>query len=534
MSENYNPSKGFSLVMPISMGLFAFLFFVTTRARQHDRDTLYRLLEIDGGSVASMTEPRHVLFSPITAGFYGMWKFLGYKGSALLPGQVLVAAAGAIGIFLITLMLARLCSNRTVFLLLSAAFAGSYSYWYHATDVEYWIPYIAAALAVTIFFAKWIYDGQYALGLTGVIFFTYVSILFWAAGVVLGLLIAISFLILPSQYPQRKRWLAFLIFGISEAILLTVSYAWLGFKIHGVQTYSQLAVWLTTYPGRLPIWGVADPKRFLNSAWSLAASVLPFWDGMGLRGLMRGEIDPTRTVPQLALLTTLVLLGAIGTSFARNKPDLPRTKPLVPLFLLWIVAYGTFITWFDPFEPKWWIIVLIPIWMLLAETTDRWVRQVGWPGFGLLGAWVVLLFLANWSNSMGPRSLDDGNDYRRAQYALDRMAADDVLVAPQFMEWPLYVEYFGNRKVVNLGGLAAAKGVESAKQALLDLACADNEDVDVYLADFTMLSAKEWQFISDNMGITPSVFDGLEYVEAWRWGEEPVWQIVGSRDCSPP
>ena len=521
--------KRLSAMLPMLVAFATFLFFVATRAVQHDRNTIYRLLEIESDSLKAMTEARHVLFSPVAAGFYRLWRSLGYSGSSLLPSQILVAAFGAMGSGIVTALLGRFCRDVTLTVLLAIGFVGSYSYWYHSTDVEYWTPYIVAVLALTVFFLRWFYEKHHATSIIWIILLTYVSILFWSAGIILGIIVAVSFLMLPSRHTWRDRWGSFLAFGSAEALLLTVTYSWLGMRVHGIPSYRQLISWLGTYPGRMPIWGRADPHRIFDSAWSLAASVLPFWNGLGLRGLLRGQLDPTKIIPQAALLATVGLVAVVTVHWLHNRTPLV-SQDISPFLLLWVVTYSLFITWFDPFEPKWWVIALIPLWLLFGDLSLSWVQCSGRTGYLAVSVWVALLLLSNWFNAMGPRHFDVGDDYRKAMYCIEQMAPQDVLVTPYAQEWPLYVQYFGRRQLLDVGGQALYHSPDYARQRLLELVCSTNHGT-VYLADHTQLTAAEWQFITDNMGITPLTFEGFHTEEAWRWGGEPVWRIVGSTEC---
>lgn len=511
--------------LPIWLGLAAFLFFLATRSIQHDRNTIYRVLEIESGSLMLMAAPRHVLFDPVAAGFYSLWKMFGYQGSSLFPAQVLVAMFAAIGVALMTSLLTRYCKGKLLTVLLAIGFLGSYSYWRHSTDVEYWIPFITCVLAVVVFFFRWFYDKQTG-SIVWITLLTYVMILFWSAGIIFGATVALALLLLPSSHSLKTRGVAVVVFVVTNAFLLVVTYLWLGLHVNSLSGFQELVPWMTTYPGKMPIWGVADPRRVLNSAWSLAAAVLPFWDGLGLRGLIRGQFDATKLIPQAALVATSVVLVIIAFYGVRRRPAL-ESRSAVGFLSVWIISYVLFLTWFDPFEPKWWVIVLIPIWLLLGDLTRAWTHQVGRTGYWVLACWVTLLVLANWSGSMAPRATDVGDDYRRAAYTAEQMSEADVLVMPFTEEWVLHVGYFGRRRILDLGGLALYHGSVYAQQQLKELVCSAN-DGEVFLGDYTHLTDEEWKFITLNTGISAAFFDEYEREEAWSWNEEPVWRLSAS------
>jgi hypothetical protein len=131
--------------------------------------------------------------------------------------------------------------------------------------------------------------------------------------------------------------------------------------------------------------------------------------------------------------------------------------------LSFLVAYFVFlpvITWWDPFEPKWFIVPNLFLAGFFATALEPWLRT-------RLGSGVVLgsvLFIAatNFITTIRPRHQFVGQDRLIAECVAQNMHPNDLLIAAEW-GWPDYLEYLHGRMSLSLIGNAASVDGELAR-----------------------------------------------------------------------
>jgi hypothetical protein len=140
----------------LSFALWATIYLLTL-SDVHTYDALSYILDVEHKPWRELFHPHHLAYGPLGALANRSAALLGWQGGAERPLQVTNALAGAVGVALFAVLVARQGEGqRLPAALLAALLLGSsYAYWYYAVEVEVYT--IAAVLLIV------------ALGLMGAI-----------------------------------------------------------------------------------------------------------------------------------------------------------------------------------------------------------------------------------------------------------------------------------------------------------------------------------------------------------------------------
>ena len=86
------------LILPFGMILGAFLLYASTLSKQYSEGedgSMYVLQVTSPSSIAALFHPNHLAFNALNRVVYLLCRQVGYQGNALLPMQIVNAAAGA-------------------------------------------------------------------------------------------------------------------------------------------------------------------------------------------------------------------------------------------------------------------------------------------------------------------------------------------------------------------------------------------------------------------------------------------------------
>jgi len=278
----------------------AFLVYVATLSQRLDRNSLYELMVIEHGSATELLRPNHMLFRPLARGFYNLWQFFGYEGRALLPAQLLVAFTGAAAVAILWVILVEIGSDRRLAAWLTLAYASGYACWYWSTNVHYMLPAVSSACAAFLLMLRLRRIPPTPVRLVGMSLLTALAIAFWQANVFIVAPLSYGILFLPQAVSISQRRQALLIWGGLTLALVAGLYLIVGTQVYGVDSLSSLRSWLTTYPAKMTVYGQMDPHRVVPTFISAVAAILPVWEGLGLRALLRGELILQKIIPQVS------------------------------------------------------------------------------------------------------------------------------------------------------------------------------------------------------------------------------------------
>jgi hypothetical protein len=163
---------------------------------------------------------------------------------------------------------------------------------------------------------------------------------------------------------------------------------------------------------------------------------LAVWDGLGLRALAAGIIQPAKVLPQLSAAALVVVLfgSAVCLTHLRRRDG---RSFAVGWMLTTSACYFPFIVWWEPFAPKWFIVPNVFLFGALAvlwrDASRRWRRML-WGSVAVVAA-------ANFAVAIWPRHTTPSPMQNRARCIAGQVQAGDVFVVSDW-DWLGYATYF--------------------------------------------------------------------------------------------
>lgn len=416
------------------LGLVLFSPFL---AVQYDTNGMAEAIALEAGQ---LFHKNHMLYRPLGLLIFRILQHLGYAGNSLLVLQIIDAICGAIGIGLGYIVFKRITENRIAAAAGCCWLATSLVYWTYSTDAAYIVPagmFVLAAMACV--------DNPSGRWLFGAALFTAVSILFWQACIFLVPIFILWLVNGKGRTHWLQRGIAFM--GI-VLLIVASSYTIAAFASHGRMSPSQLWDWFVTYGegGKLPMWGAWDRGRLHAASTSALRSIIPvslgIWPSQISKSTQLGRIGVDLALISLALLSILAV----------SKAQLHALR-----FLAGYLLFIPFIVWWDPFEPKWFLIPNLFLAGFLACGLSSWLhrRYAGTLVFGC----IVMIGSANFITTIRPRHNDVGADRRTAQCVAEYMQPQDAFIASEW-GWPDYLRYVHSHTVINLINETAYAGTK--------------------------------------------------------------------------
>jgi hypothetical protein len=445
-AENASP-RVVTLLVLVAMAVVAYFGLLSTN---YDPNGLTEIRPL-GQSVAGLFTPNHMLYRILVLAFYELLQLVGYAGTPLLPAQCLTAASGAIGVGLFYLWLRKCGIREAVAILATFGFGASWSYWVFSIDVYYVTPSAAAVLGavnvLTSLYAQPDPLRRRAVGLAAIGVLNALAILFWQANIFLVpvILIALFFRFRSSRGRGLGEMALYL---VSMGLLVSATYFVVGVLVLQNWPLDRFVHWFTSYSAQLPIWGRLEPSRITSVIVTATASLVPVWEGLGLRSLMYGVIEDGKLLPQLSLLALIILILVPTVLLVVKRKTLPANRlRLLGLIMLGYWIFVPFNTWWDPFEPKWFVVPNIALWAALAIAWDLVVPRL--TRITLLPVIVVVIASANLVATIWPRHAQPDANLQTATCIATSMQQQDLFVSTD-IRWGNDVGFFGNRATFDL------------------------------------------------------------------------------------
>jgi hypothetical protein len=460
-----------ALVVAISLALF-----VPFLSLQYDTNGLIEAAAVESGE---LFHKNHVLYRVIGYGIYRALQFCGYSGRALVVLQAINAVCGALGIGFAYLAYRQATGSRAAAAGGAVLLSTSFTYWLFSTDASYIT--LAGGFGAGALAAFLCIRNPYVSGITSGVLTT-LSVLTWQASVFLipALILLSPVRVEDSRKAHVRRAVAYL---VAACLFSGLCY----FAVALIQSEhrdpASIMRWLTTYGenGTLPMWGRWETGRILTAAQSALRSFIPTPLAIPLSEMSR-NVQLGRVAVDIALagLAGLALLGLF------------RIHTRARYFLFAYACFMPFIVWWDPFEPKWFLIPNIFLAGFFAVAADPWLVRPR----ASLAIFSVLLFVAatNFITTVRPRHEDIGPDRRTAQCVAQRMKTNDLLIAAEW-GWPDYLEYVENRRMLSVIGNFSS--VEDRIET------AHRQGGTVYTPDPAGYSISHLAWLRSQSGVTP-------------------------------
>lgn len=455
--------RGRQVLLVLAVSALALLLYLPFRSERYDGNGLTEARAVEAGG-GQLLNPNHLLYRPIGFVVYEAALARGYQGRAVYLLQVVTALFSAVGVGLCFALCYRLGGSLLAALASTLLLACSWSYWYFSTDVSYItlsalfaILALQAAIGSRSSFAKPLAAGLFAA----------LATLAWQASIFLLPVVAIIVSAPPTIRRRREGIRTALIAGLGGASLLGATYAGAWVAVGGQFEPGSFVRWATSYESPLPMWGQWSPDRTVPLAVNAVASWVPVWKGLGLRDLLAGQprLDRFLNLVAAACLVALGLVVGYCAHAARASPGRALTPRPVWL-LLGYLAFVPFIFWWDPYEPRWFIVPNIFACLSMAIILGARRRDIR-PRLACLGL-VLVIGAANFTSTIYPQSVGSSPGLSLAECFARNTGERDALLSTR---WGLdaYLGYFQRRDIISLIDIASKRRDAGALMSQLEV-----------------------------------------------------------------
>lgn len=513
------------------VGLAALLLYGTTLSRHYTPDTMaFARLTAEGPQPDSLFfQAEHLLFPSLPWLVYRFLAALGIGIGALEVLQLFNAFTGAVGTAAFYRLLVNLGLSRARAIGGALLLAGSYAYWYHATEGEDQIAANALLLLAAMTLARGsnsppLFPAKEPVplapfpsregGRPGAMTVPRP----WSLAAGAGALVALAVLLHGTAvlFAPAALWLcwrrlgagAAAIVGLVLGTVLATSYTAVGFVFHGISSLEGLLAWGLAAP-RGGVWGTPSLANLWVGLKGLARALLASAGDPQMRALVSGDIGALGGVLVFILaLGALLLLPILGLRQGLRLSGEERNIR-VTFALLWALAYGLFTTYWAPEDIQFWAGILPPLIFLALGGVPAVARP--WSTPVALAAAAIPLAL-NGGLVMLPRSDAANNrDLATALCVAQSTTAQDLIIAPGWDWAGSYLPYFGQRQVWSLLDHAVLQAGRDPRR-LLDLGREAITAVQLrggraFLLRLPSLTAEDAAFFRRVSGLSPEELD---------------------------
>jgi hypothetical protein len=459
--------------------------FLPFRAVQYDPNGIDEAQFTESGR---LFQKNHMLYRPLGYVAYRAAQTVGFRGNALDVLQVMSAVFGAIGVGLCYLLCHFVGNNRLAALVGAGWLGTSFTYWYFSTDAGYvglaGVLVLAALLSAV---RGWTWTASIAGTL---------AVLTWQANVFAIPLIATltrrsappsprrrgtslkSFPLLVGERAAERRVRV----AIATSFLVILAYVIMAL-FQGYYTPSAIVHWVSTYGegSSLPLWGTWRWHRIPAASVSALRSVVPILLAARPTELTQ-HVQLGRIAVDIALIAFVVLLGL--AALRANRSAL--------VFLAGYFIFLPFIVWWDPYEPKWFLVPNILLAVFLSLSLEPWLRPK-YLRLIVVGS-VLTIAATNFVTTIRPRHAQLGHDREMAQCVAGKMNNDDIFVSAEW-GWSEYLGYLHNRRSVSL----INDGVSSVNETIRTVR---DHGGNVYMLNPGTYSQEHIDWLKDQVGLT--------------------------------
>lgn len=418
--------------------LFGLVLYVPFRSNQWDLNGIIEVQSVQAGGEA-LFSPNHMLNRPIglvILKILGRWMYINNPAEIF---QYVTAFYAAVGLGFAFLASYYLTYNKLIAMIATVLLATAWSNWTFSTDVNY---ICAGSTTMLIALVLLLYP-KLSFRSTLVGFFYAISILFWQANI-FSLPFFIVTLVWFHRAEDLKNRIRMVVAFLGVLIFMVgFTYILVGVAVCGHTTLIDLITWSMGHGsdvnGRPPMWGKWDLTRVWNAAVSAVGSFVPIWEGLGIRSLLRGEIVRDKILGQISLGAFLIMGSWSLMQFIRQIFDKTHQTDRTLCFIFAYLSYLPFIIWWDPYEPKWFV---IPNIFLILGLSTIWnnTRHVNRnPVF--VAAVVTLVAVANFTSTIYTRHLQPNPHLQTAKCFVESTSKLDLFI-PTDWDWFDYAIYF--------------------------------------------------------------------------------------------
>jgi len=476
-------------------GLAAFIvtgtLYLAFVSRQFDLNGIEEALELDSGKAFSAN---HLLYRPLGLLLQESLKLVGVEIQTIFVLQFLTAAAGATALTLAYLLFRQMEASRFVAAAVTMGLGTSWAWWAFSTDAMY-IP-LAAVFVVAALIAFQNCVNERFISITG--YLTGFAILVWEANVFLIPVFVIGFLLLHPASASRLRWLVRYVVASLLPVAAMYSMAALALRI---ATPQQFFAWVTSHGNGvgLPMWGYFDWHRIGNAAQTSADSIIH------------------RNASGAVVMIGALALAAFAMAFWFRCEEWGKFKNAVWLALAYLM-YMPFIVWWDPVEPKWFVIPNVFLAALTVHSFQT-LRNRHLPKLALC-LLVGTVLLTNLIVTIWPRRTDPNLNLALAGCVAFHLQPADAVITTDW-DWGSYIEYFFKRREINLVAEAAFTGdvARTLRYAREQVRRVQRFNGNAYIIDFASQDRRRLEWLEHQTQLTSERLQPFQ--------GEPAFECVG-------
>lgn len=507
-----------------AMTLVCLILYLPFLSMQWDLNGIIEAQSVEAGGT-DLFSPNHMLYRPFSFMILKLWQAMGYTGHSVVVLQYITTVAGAVGIGLFFLALCQFTEDVVVSMLGAVFLATSWSYWKFSLDVSY---IILAAMLVCAALVLLLRKGQTGWSITAAGGISGLAILGWQANIFLMPWFLATILWLHRNKELRTRLTMVAQFLASSGLVVGLAYGLVAMLLFGHGSLADVASWAVSHGadgvGRSPMWGRWGADRLLPAASNAIASFIPLWQGLGIKKLLQGEIQPDKILSQLSLVAVLALGG--WTLFLLFRQRLRNASHAVGEAIWFVPAYLSFlpfIIWWEPYETRWFT---IPDIFLIVAMSKIWSHERTLRRLLVVAGCMAIVSAANFSTTIWPYH-SSPNPWIQVAECFARQTTKADTFIPTDWNWFDYAVYFfdyeGQVLTLKRGEPHQAQNIEVVEQELFRKR---GERGYIYAVDASSYSPQTLAYFQEQVGMPIEALNQFQQSPAFTCRELQFVRIL--------
>ena len=445
-----------SKLFPIIIGLLAFTLFISFLPESYILDGFEyaNAVENSDRSILSYHHPHHLLYRPLISLIYELALDFGYSGHALIIMQLVSAISGAFTVAAFFLIARRILIKPFLALYASLFLTGSFGFWYLSMQTDPYILSLSLLSWSLYFLIK--YNSQ-PDNFSGVI----IGLLFGSALLVSQSNVIFSLVFLYAAFLNGKDTRLFL-FSIGLPAFITIlSYGIIGLLLKNIESIPELFLWITTFAHTGVNWSFGLEESIVGMVKSIGIAMAGGHPFLEYSYGVRGTINLLEMVVNLlSIITSLSVIVALIFSIKKLYLN-PDNNIRILLSLMFF--YYSFFFWWTPGGYKFWVITLIPFWILVFKGIELFESHIKSRKMHIiLAALAITWITSNFIGNIFPKSIQKPPVYAQVKQINLLLGEPDILIVDDFLKFesrpelkcetflPQFVSYYLREKVLPL------------------------------------------------------------------------------------
>ena len=438
------------------LGLFAFTLFISFLPDSYILDGFEyaNAVENSDRSLLSYYHPHHLLYRPIISLIYKLASGFGYSGRSLIIMQLVSALSGGFAVAAFFLIARRILLRPLFAFYASLFLTGSFGFWYLSMQTD---PYIFSLSLLSWSFYFLIKYNSEPNNFSG----SLIGLFFGFALLVSQSNVIFSLVFLYAAHINGKDTRLLLLSIGLPAFITILSYGITGFLFKKIESLSGLFLWMTSFAHTGVNWSLGFRESIVgifNSIGIAMAGGHPFLEySYGVRGAIN------LIEMGLNLLSILISLGAMAILIFSLKKLYLNPDKNIKIHLYLLLFYFSFFFWWVPGQYKFWVISLIPFWILVFKGIELFKFFTESRKHNIiLGALAIIWISSNFIGNIFPKSVQKPPVYLQVKELDLLLRESDILIVDDFLKYekrpelkcetflPQFVPYYLGEKVLPL------------------------------------------------------------------------------------